>query len=125
MMEAGYVFDRQGRGISLHLPQDRSSGYLPDSRALWQFLWDYREDVGGFIHTHPWDGEACPSWTDVTTFAAIETGLGRRLIWPIATFTDLVYLEWTGPERLDYRPMRERRFRLEPEEVKNLRELSR
>jgi proteasome lid subunit RPN8/RPN11 len=57
-------------------------------------LWDYRQVLGGVVHTHPWEGPTEPSQTDVTTFAAVEQGLGKRLIWPIATMTNVNYFSY-------------------------------
>jgi hypothetical protein len=89
MMETALVFDREGKTIYWHEPEGRSSGSLPDSEALWDFLWDNRDRLGGVAHTHPWSGAAGPSQTDVTTFAAIEKALGRQLLWPVVTFTEV------------------------------------
>lgn len=92
MMETALVFDLHGNTIHWHEPQGRSGGSLPDSRSLWDVLWENRERLGGVAHTHPWDGPAHPSGTDTTTFDAIERGLGKRLLWPVVTFTDVVYV---------------------------------
>ncbi len=97
MMETALVFDKQGKTICFHEPNGRSSGSIPDSRNLWDILWENRERLGGVAHTHPWDGESWPSHTDVTTFRAVELGLGVKLLWPIATFTDIkvfVYMDY-------------------------------
>jgi hypothetical protein len=137
-MEAGLVFDRQGDPIHWHLPPDRTGVALPDSRALWKVLWENRHRLGGVAHTHPWAGPSAPSVIDVTTFAAIEAGLGQRLIWPIVTFTAVGYFVWFGPEedtppparrlfavdRLSYAAVAGR-FRLGRESIDTLRELSR
>ena len=85
MKEVGVLIDLEGQPIYWHLPEDRSSGALPDSRNLWDVIWENRDKVSGFAHTHPGYGKPGPSYTDITTFAAIETGLGRRLHWWIAT----------------------------------------
>lgn len=124
-METGLVFDKHGGLIFWHVPPDRSSGALPDSRQLWDVLWENREILGGVAHTHPWNGSAGPSSTDVTTFAAVEVGLGKRLVWPIVTFSEVGYFEWIGPERLDYGVVGVRRFRLHRELIEHLRDLSR
>jgi hypothetical protein len=124
-MESALVFNRHGCRLFWHLPADRSQGALPDSRPLWDLLWENREQVLGVAHTHPWDGDSWFSGTDVTTFAAIEQGLGKRLIWPVLTFTDIGYFEWVGPKELDYREMILRRFRLNREDIEQLRALSR
>ena len=87
MIEVAMVFDREGRAIFWPSPKDSSGGSIPDSRTLWDRLWENRHNLGGICHTHPWDGPASPSHTDVTTFAAIEAGLGKRLTWPIVTMT--------------------------------------
>lgn len=124
-IETGLVFDFHGGRIYWHLPPDRSSGSLPDSSELWAVLWENREILGGVAHTHPWDGEPGPSPTDLTTFAAVEAGLGERLVWPIITFTAVRYFTWLGPNRLDYGDMERRRFRLNHEDIEKLRDLSR
>lgn len=124
-MEAGLVFTKWGVPIFWHVPPDRSMGALPDSRPLWDVLWENRHELGGVAHTHPWNGTPGPSSTDVTTFAAVEAGLGQRLYWPIVTFTAVGYFEWVGPDRLDYGVQELRRFRLRREDIEHLRDLSR
>ena len=81
MIEVGVVFYRAGQPIHLHRPQGSSGAALPDSPDLWDVLWANRENLGGFAHSHPGDGVPGPSWTDITTFDAIERALGRKLIW--------------------------------------------
>lgn len=124
-MEAALVFDFHGGVIHWHTPPDRSAGALPDSADLWKILWDNREILGGVAHTHPWHGESNPSSTDLTTFAAIEAGLGERLVWPIITFSAVRYFTWLGPDRLYYGDMENRRFRLNKDDIEHLRNLSR
>ena len=123
--EAGLVFDKHGGAIHWHLPPDRSGGALPDSKELWYVLWDNRDELGGFAHTHPWSGSAWPSSTDTSTFSAIEIGLGERLVWPVVTFTEVGYFVWIGPGKYDYGPMEGRRFRIPRDNIERLRELSR
>lgn len=94
MKEVGVLIDLEGQPIYWHLPEDRSSGALPDSRNLWDVIWENRDKVSGFAHTHPGYGKPGPSYTDITTFAAIETGLGRRLHWWIATGDQLSVVLW-------------------------------
>jgi len=124
-METGLVFSSHGSALYWHVPPDRSGGALPDSRDLWEVLWTNREILGGVAHTHPWNGEAHPSQTDVTTFAAVEAGLGERLVWPIVTFSVVGYFTWVGPGRLDYGELERRRFRLNRDDIERLRDLSR
>ncbi len=92
MMEVALVFDLNGNTIHWHEPPGRSGGSIPDTRSLWDILWENRERLGGVAHTHPWDGPAYPSHTDLTTFDAIERGLGKHLLWPVVTFTEVLYV---------------------------------
>ncbi len=111
-MESGVVIDLQGQPIYWHLPAGRTAGSLPETPALWEFVWENRQRVSGVAHSHPGFGVPGPSFTDVTTFAAFEAALGRPLDWWITT-TDRIALfrwegtswatRWNGPERLSYR----------------------
>ena len=97
MMEAGVVLDTNDRPLYWHLPNNRSVGALPDSRALWDVLWDahQRGVLRGFAHTHPGSGVPGPSHEDITTFKAIENALGRPVEWWIATSNGLIKV-WTS-----------------------------
>lgn len=92
MQEVALVFSPEGKVMLWHEPLGRSSGWIPDSSSLWDFLWQNRESIGGIAHTHPWIGKAWPSKTDKTTFAAIEAGLGKRLLWSIISDDDIRFL---------------------------------
>lgn len=103
MIEAGVVIGPDGP-IYWHLPPGRTGGSIPDTRQLWEVLFENRHlDFLGFAHSHPGSGWPGPSYTDLTTFAAIEAGLGRRLIWYITSFDCTVWIEWKGEGKLDYR----------------------
>jgi len=85
MMEAGVVLTagrvRYGTPHYWHAPKGRSCGALPDSRDLWEVMWEVRGKLSGFAHSHPGGGLPGPSSTDLSTFSAIEAGLGVRLAW--------------------------------------------
>lgn len=83
MIEAGVVVDITGKPFYWHLPARRTVMSLPDSRQLWDVFWEQhtKRNLLGFAHTHPGYGLPGPSWTDITTFAAIESALGRRIWW--------------------------------------------
>jgi proteasome lid subunit RPN8/RPN11 len=102
MQEAGVVIAKLGEPIHWHLPDARSGGALPDDRTLWNVLWDNRDKLAGVAHSHPGSGLPGPSYEDVTTFAAIEAGLGVRLKWWIVSSDSAVLCEWIGPDRLTY-----------------------
>lgn len=102
MIEAGVVITGEGP-VYWHLPEGRTGGSLPDSRRLWDVLWELRkEHFLGFAHSHPGSGVPGPSHTDITTFAAIELGLGRRLAWWITSADRVILLTWIGPEKHKY-----------------------
>lgn len=90
MIEVALVFDQDGKAI-FWPSVPGSAGSIPDNRNLWDRLWENRRILGGVAHTHPWIGEVWPSATDLTTFSAIERGLGRKLIWPILTLDQVKY----------------------------------
>ncbi len=100
--EAGVVLGQDGEPIHWHVPPDRTGGSLPDSRQLWEVLWDRRHEVRAFAHTHPGVGRPCPSLEDVTTFAAVEAALGQRLDWYILSADSIVIVRWQGPARYRY-----------------------
>lgn len=105
MVEAGVVIDKSGQPVFWHLPKGRTGGSLPDSRTLWDVLWSaFQADrLLGFAHSHPGSGVPGPSYEDVTTFAAIESALGKRLDWWITSSDHVAHVYWTGPDRLSYR----------------------
>lgn len=105
MIEAGVVVDKDEQPLFWHLPLGRSAGSLPDSRTLWDVIWEaFKADtLLGFAHSHPGSGVPGPSYSDVTTFAAIEAALGKRLTWWITSSDHVVEIHWDGPEKLSYR----------------------
>jgi len=94
MIEAGVLIATDDTVIHWHCPHGRSGGLLPDSRDLWDIIWESRDRILGFAHSHPGDGIPIPSHTDITTFNAIEMALGRRLTWWITSHTQIVRLEF-------------------------------
>jgi JAB domain-containing protein similar to deubiquitination enzymes len=101
-LEAGVVVGYAGEPIFWHLPGGRTAGSLPDSRQLWDVLWENRHSLYGVAHSHPGEGLPWPSREDLTTFAGVELGLGRRLIWWIVNSDNIIVVLWTGPDTYDY-----------------------
>ncbi|APU89009.1 conserved hypothetical protein [Virus Rctr197k] len=128
MIEAGVVIDTDGKPIHWHLPPGRSGGSLPDSRELWTIIWENRDRISGFAHTHPWNGDAWPSGTDITTFEAIEAALGRELSWWVVTLDQVALIrrdhDTHGPP-YQWGVHKLRANEPEPAWVDRLRELSR
>lgn len=102
MLETAVVIDENQRPLHWHTPAGRTVGSLPDSADLWTVLWEHRGDLAGVAHTHPGSGAPLPSREDVTTFAAVEAGLGVRLIWWIASSDVLAAFAYAGPGKYDY-----------------------
>lgn len=125
MKEAGVLLGVDNKPIYWHTPNSRSGGALPDSHDLWSVIWENRAQVTGFAHTHPGSGTPGPSYTDKTTFEAIEAALGKHLNWYILSldgqslclFDDgrLIIIDMNRPE-LD--------SQINKEWMKKLRELS-
>jgi proteasome lid subunit RPN8/RPN11 len=82
--------------VSLHRPEGSSAAAIPDTQSLWDVVSEGKERVSGIAHTHPGRGYPAPSDEDLTTFRAIEKGLGRRIKWWILTSNRSVLLEWSG-----------------------------
>lgn len=96
VIEAGVLVDLNNQPIHWHLPPGRNGGALPDSPDLWQVIWENRDRVLGFAHTHPWHGEPHPSGIDISTFCAVEAALGRHLKWWVVTFDQIGCWEFDG-----------------------------
>lgn len=89
--------------VHWHTP-DFSAGAIPDSRDFWEVIWSYRNaEALGIAHSHPGVGYPSPSSEDVTTFAAVEAGLGRRLFWWILSYDHVVLCIHAGPGQHAYR----------------------
>ena len=101
-IETGVLVSITGEPIYWHLPPGRNSAYLPDSRNLWEVIWENRDNVLGFAHSHPGSGIPGPSWEDLTTFAAVEAALGKRLCWWITSEDGVILLTWQGDSRYNY-----------------------
>lgn len=101
-IEAGVLVGLDLEVLHWHLPNDRSGGSLPDSRDLWDVIWEHRDRVMGFAHSHPGSGIPAPSYEDVTTFAGVEAALGKRLVWWITSSDHFSEWCWVGPGKLDY-----------------------
>jgi hypothetical protein len=93
-IEAGVLVGRNGRPLYWHMPRGASVVELPDSATLWDVIWRFRHVSEGFAHTHPGRGVPEPSNTDLTTFAAVEAGLGRRFIWWVLSEDKAISVSW-------------------------------
>lgn len=94
MIEAGLVIGANGEILHEHTPLGRTGTWMPDSPDLWDVLWAAHQanNLLGFAHSHPGSGIPDPSHTDITTFTAVEAGLGRPLHWWIISSDHVVLL---------------------------------
>lgn len=72
------------RGQLLWSDASTSPVALPDSRVRWQRIWGARDELVHIAHSHPLGGAAFSS-IDETTMSALDTALGRRLIYSVTT----------------------------------------
>jgi len=91
-MEVGVVVFEDGH--YWHEPDGSTSGSLPDSWTLWDVLWENRDRLVGFAHSHPGSGVPAPSHTDISTFRAVEQALGRNLEWWVISRDHVVLCTW-------------------------------
>lgn len=97
--EAAVVIDWEQQVTLRWRPSGRSAVYLPDGRELWEHLLATVDTTWGIAHIHPGDGMPWPSREDMTTFAALEAGFGRRFSWPIITANSGAIFAWREPLR--------------------------
>lgn len=102
MKEVAVVLDLDGKPLCWHHPPGCTSASIPDSKPLWDVLWENRDRISAIAHMHPGTGAPSPSAVDLPTFRAVETGLGRRILWYIATLNAVVVVWWVGPGKNDY-----------------------
>ena len=96
LREVAVAFDMNGHSLVWNISNVAQA--IPDSREFWEGVWIVRSRLGGIAHTHPWNGEAIPSSTDIRSFAGWEAAVGRRLSWWIVTFDQATCYEWDGEE---------------------------
>lgn len=101
-IEAGVLLDDDDHPLFWHLPADRTAVALPDSPSLWTEIWQRRNELSAIAHSHPGGGKPRPSNEDVTTFSAIELGLGKRLDWYIVNAEGISMIKWEGPGKYAY-----------------------
>lgn len=108
MIEAGVLIGENDEPIYWHTPPGSSVVYLPDSRDLWEVIWEHRAKITGFAHSHPGKGMPHPSMEDLTTFRAIEQGLGKTINWYITSSDSLILAVWVPKwERYSIKEIRE------------------
>jgi hypothetical protein len=118
VIQTGVILNLNNEAIRWLLYPGRTPLYMPDNTAVWDYLWENREDISGIAHTHSGD-RITISENDVKTFAAIERGLRKCLKWWIVTESSIQMYKKSedfGYEKLSVP---------EPKWTSKLRELSR
>jgi hypothetical protein len=66
----------------LYRDAGESAVRIPDARARWEAIWERRATVVEIAHSHP-IGPLAFSAEDETTMAAIESALGKRVVFSV------------------------------------------
>lgn len=98
MLENAVLLDHNEEPLYWHTPEGRSSVSIPDSRTLWDVIWQFRDEVKGLAHSHPGLGRPWPSYEDLSTFRAVEKALGQKLWWWITTRGEVAVVHTRGDD---------------------------
>lgn len=97
------VFLLIGRdGAVLWSDASASALALPDSRARWEALWRFRNELELIVHSHPLGPHAF-SAEDESTMAAVEQAMGRALAWAVLSPRGLL-VRRSGRDETDETP---------------------
>ncbi len=87
------VFFLVGRGGAV-LWSDASTSpvALPDSRRRWEMIWEHRTEIEELSHSHP-RGPLAFSREDETTMQALDSALGRALVFSVVAPSGMIRSE--------------------------------
>ncbi len=77
-----YVMFLAADDAVLHTEEGASAHAVHDSRSRWERIWELRERIFEIAHSHP-VGPLAFSAEDETTMAAIQSGLGRSVVFSV------------------------------------------
>lgn len=87
------VFFLVGRGEAvLWSDASRSPVALPDSRRRWEMIWEHRGEIEELSHSHP-RGPLAFSTEDETTMQALDSALGRALVFSVVAPAGMIRAE--------------------------------
>ncbi len=109
---------------TLHEPEGRSAVWIPDTQSLWDIVSENKDRLDGIAHSHPGRGYMAPSSEDISTFRAMEKGLGRRIKWWILTSNRAILVEWSGSGLTGYELKKSYKTEEEPAWMNELRRAS-
>ncbi|MFO0612025.1 MAG: hypothetical protein U0414_05535 [Polyangiaceae bacterium] len=90
-------------GVVLHREASDSPIAIPDARSRWEIIWENRERVGEIAHSHP-IGPLAFSREDETTFEALESALGRELVFSVVAPDGMIRRQADRDERVECEP---------------------
>ena len=98
------VFFLIGRGGAL-LWSDASNNpaALPDSRRRWEAIWKHREEIEELAHSHP-HGPLAFSREDETTMTALDSALGKEILFSVLAPNGMIRRAGDKIERVDDEP---------------------
>lgn len=122
MLEASCAVDLSENEAICYYEPRYSSVYIPDSQEYWDIVWENKDNIAGIAHSHPGNGIPNPSFNlDIKSFSSLDIGFGRKLKYWIISSTDVVVVQWVGPELYDFKIELETRNLLW---IQKLREIS-
>ena len=77
-----YVMFLDGDENVLRTEEGASAHAVHDSRSRWEWIWENRERIFEIAHSHPL-GPLAFSEEDETTMQAIQSGLGKPLVFSV------------------------------------------
>ncbi len=82
-----FVIGPEGR--ILYRDAGESAIAIPDSRARWEAIWAHRDELSEIAHSHP-IGPLAFSHEDETTMEALESALGRALVFSVVAPSGMI-----------------------------------
>jgi hypothetical protein len=76
-----------------------SPSLLPDSRARWEAIWQYRDELEAIAHSHP-AGPAAFSAEDESTMQALDSALGKVMRYIVVAPRVMIARQGTTTEQL-------------------------
>jgi hypothetical protein len=90
-------------GAVLFRDEGDGPAYIPDSRARWEAIWSNRDALVELAHSHP-VGPLAFSNEDVTTMDALESALGRALVFSVISPEGMIRRQDGAVVRVDSEP---------------------
>jgi hypothetical protein len=90
-------------GKVLYRDDGESATRIADSRTRWEAIWAHRDELVELAHSHP-VGPLAFSSEDETTIVALESALGRRLVFSVVAADGMIRRQGGADERVESEP---------------------